>query len=68
MNKYQESLNELKDFVHSELDGTRMLDKYLGYVNTLQEAIDKANKYDDKETTFVIVDQFGIVKCGNCKE
>lgn len=41
MNKYQEVLNELKDLVHSELDGTKMLNKYLVYCNTLQDFIDQ---------------------------
>lgn len=41
MNKYQEALNELKELVHSELDGTRMLDKHLEDICTLQELVDK---------------------------
>ena len=41
MNKCQEALNELKDLVHSELDGTKMLNKHLVYCNTLQDLIDQ---------------------------
>ena len=41
MNKYQEALDELKDLVHSELDGTKMLNKHLVYCNTLQELINQ---------------------------
>lgn len=40
-NKCQEALKELKDFVHSELDGTKMLDGYLKHCDTLQELVDK---------------------------
>lgn len=39
--KYQEALNELKDLVHSELDGTKMISKYLVYCNTLQDLINQ---------------------------
>lgn len=39
--EYQEAVKELKYFVHSELDGTRMLDEYLKYCDTLQELVDK---------------------------
>lgn len=41
MNKYQEAIKELTDFVHSELDGTRMLNVYIGYIETLTELVDK---------------------------
>ena len=34
MNNHQEALDELKELVHSELDGTRMLDKHLEYIKT----------------------------------
>lgn len=44
MDEYQEALKELKEFVHSELDGTRMLDEYLKHCDTLQELIDKHKK------------------------
>ncbi len=39
--KYQEAVKELKSFVHSELDGTRMLDEYLKYCDIIQELVDK---------------------------
>ena len=70
MNKYQEALNKISEVLQWQYMGKRSGGKTLiqNSINTLQEAVDKANKYDDKETTFVIVDQFGIVKCGNCKE
>lgn len=44
MNKeqYQNALDELRGLVHSELDGTRMLNEHLKYCNTLQELVDKA--------------------------
>ena len=65
MNKeYQKVLDNIKNMGDKDLYNER----HLKWTDTLQEAVDKANKYDDKETTFVIVDQFGIVKCGNCKE
>lgn len=38
---YQEAIKELTEFIHSELDGTRMLDKYIGYIETLKELVDK---------------------------
>lgn len=41
MNKYQESLDELRSLVHSELDGTRMLNEHLEYCDTLQELINQ---------------------------
>ncbi len=41
MNKYQEALNELKDLVHSELDGTKMINKHLAYCNIFQDLIDQ---------------------------
>ena len=42
MNKEQQSLDELRDLVHSELDGTRMLDEYLKHCDILQKLVDKA--------------------------
>ena len=36
--------------------------------NTLQEACEKAEKYDSKEKVIEFVDMFGVVKCGCCKE
>ena len=41
MNKEQQSLDELKDLVHSELDGTRMLDEYLKHCDTLQKLVNQ---------------------------
>lgn len=48
-NKYQEALKELKEFIHSELDGTRMLDEYLKHCDTLQELVDKNKVYTLEE-------------------
>ena len=42
MTKEQQALDELRDLIHSELDGTRMLDEYLKHCDTLQELVDKA--------------------------
>ena len=42
MNKEQQALDELRDLVHSELDGTRMLDEYLKHCDTLQKLVDKS--------------------------
>ena len=42
MSKYQQALDELRALVHSELDGTRMLDEYLKHCDTLQKLVDKA--------------------------
>lgn len=41
MNKEQQALDELRDLVHSELDGTKMLDEYLKHCDTLQKLVDK---------------------------
>jgi predicted SprT family Zn-dependent metalloprotease len=49
MNKEQQSLNELRDLVHSELDGTRMLDEYLKHCDILQKLVDKATPKKTKE-------------------
>ena len=48
-NKCQEAVKELKDFVHSELDGTRMLDRYLKHCDTLQELVDQNKEYTLEE-------------------
>lgn len=56
MNKeYQEALNCLRDTKCDEINNCEIcsLTSYCGHyqcVKTLQEAIDKANKYDEKET------------------
>lgn len=42
MNKHKEAIKELTDFVHSELDGTKMLNEYIGYIETIKEFVDKA--------------------------
>ena len=60
MNKEQQALDELRDLVHSELDGTRMLDEYLKHCDTLQELVDKAtpkkvdkySRHKDLEPTY----------------
>ena len=44
MNKEQQALDELRDLVHSELDGTRMLDEYLKHCDTLQQLVDLHKK------------------------
>lgn len=41
MIKSQQALNELRVLVHSELDGTRMLDEYLKHCDILQKLVDK---------------------------
>ena len=49
MNKHQEAIQELTEFVHSELDGTRMLDKYIGYIETLKELVDETKTPTEEE-------------------
>ena len=44
MNKEQQSLDELRGLVHSELDGTKMLDEYLEYCDTLQQLVNLHKK------------------------
>lgn len=57
MNKYQEALNNFKNMGDKDLYNER----HLEWIETLQELV-------DKETPNVFVNQFGVVKCGNCKE
>ena len=66
MNRYREALNELKDFVHSELDGTRMLEEYLGYINTLQQLVDKETPKKPIERLFKKNKHFKV--CPSCWE
>ena len=53
MNKYQEAIKELTEFIHSELDGTRMLDKYIGYIETLKELVDKETLFPKEIKEFL---------------
>ncbi len=46
MSKYQEALNELKEVIHDEFDGTKLLNSYLEKIKTLQELVDKHSKLE----------------------
>ena len=50
MNKYQEALDELEQFVHSEYDGTgKLLEDNLKYINALQELVDQTKTPTEEE-------------------
>ncbi len=67
MNKKQEAIQELAIFVHSELDGTRMLDKYIGYIETLKELVDKEIPIEIKEIVAKAYSSCSAVHInGNC--
>lgn len=51
--EYQEAIKELAFFIHSELDGTRMLDKYIGYIETLKELVDKETLFPKEIQEFL---------------
>lgn len=67
MERYQEVLDEFKHIVYLNYNGTQ-LSEYLENVKTLQEAVDKANKYDEKETPKKPIPYLNsLFQCGNCK-
>ena len=45
-NKYQEALDRVKELINNELDETKMTFEQFNYIITLQEAVDKAKRYD----------------------
>ena len=65
MNKEQQSLDELRDLVHSELDGTRMLNEYLKHCDTLQELVDKATPKKPEYLNYGGY-KLGNYHCPNC--
>ena len=70
MNKEQQALDELRALVHSELDGTRMLDEYLKHCDTLQELVDKAipKKVTQRQETDVVIGEYTAYDCPACKQ
>lgn len=70
MNKYQEALNYINKSVCTLLALRDIQDdKVIHNLHILQEAVDKANKYDDKETPKKPIRHLNsFYRCGNCDE
>lgn len=67
MNKYQEALKELREEIISKITiGFWNANKIEDCLRTLQQAIDKTNKYDDKETPKKVLKNTNYDNCPVC--